>query len=145
MGKASDPSMNVRVAVRARPMSRSKTARGSQACVTMKSNGQVEIEKPKGKDGPKTFTFDFAYNDHTEQTKLYEELGKPLVDKALEGFNGTIFAYGQTGSGKTWSMMGIPENAGLIPTLNQDLFDRITADTAKSTEEEKIEVRASER
>lgn len=27
----------------------------------------------------------------------YDDLARPIVDQALQGFNGTIFAYGQTG------------------------------------------------
>ena len=42
-------SVNVRVAVRARPMSGSETARGSLACVKMGENGRVAIENPKGR------------------------------------------------------------------------------------------------
>ena len=48
----------------------------------------------------KTFTFDHSYWVDTAQTAVFADLGKPIVDKAVEGFNGTVFAYGQTGSGK---------------------------------------------
>ncbi len=50
------------------------------------------------------------------------ELAQPILTKALAGYNGTIFAYGQTGSGKTFCMMGEPENPGIVPRLNADLF-----------------------
>jgi hypothetical protein len=52
-------------------------------------------------------------------------LGEPLLHKALDGYNCTIFAYGQTGSGKTFNMTGTPEQPGIIPRLNEALFDRI--------------------
>jgi len=119
-------------------MSKSETARGSLSCVNIGEKGRVTIEKPKSSDGPKLFTFDFAYGDNTEQSLVYDELGKPLVTRALEGFNGTIFAYGQTGSGKTWSMMGIPSNPGLIPSLNHDLFSRIQGAVDSGTDKEKV-------
>jgi kinesin family member 12 len=32
-----------------------------------------------------------------------------LIDRALDGVNGSVFAYGQTGSGKTFSMSGVEE------------------------------------
>lgn len=57
-----------------------------------------------------------------------EWLGQPLLDKCIEGFNGTVFAYGQTGSGKTWSMQGVqtdPELKGLIPRFTHNLFERV--------------------
>ena len=60
----------------------------------------------------KSFTFDFCYGPASEQQEVYVSLGEPLVNKALEGYNGTIFAYGQTGSGKTHSMMGSLESQG---------------------------------
>jgi len=119
-------------------MSKSETARGSLSCVNIGEKGRVTIEKPKSSDGPKLFTFDFAYGDNTEQSLVYDELGKPLVTRALEGFNGTIFAYGQTGSGKTWSMMGIPSNPGLIPSLNHDLFSRIQGAVDSGTDKKKV-------
>lgn len=33
----------------------------------------------------------------------------------MGGFNGTVFAYGQTSSGKTHTMMGVPEEPGIVP------------------------------
>ncbi len=29
------------------------------------------------------------------QSEVYSDLGQPLLEKALEGYNATIFAYGQ--------------------------------------------------
>lgn len=55
---------------------------------------------------------------------MYECLGKPLLDKAFDGYNVSIFAYGQTGSGKTYSMIGTQHQPGLIPRFFDDLFER---------------------
>ncbi len=54
-----------------------------------------------------TFTFDHAYSMTTLQETVYTDLGVPILESALNGYNGTIFAYGQTGSGKTHSITGI--------------------------------------
>jgi hypothetical protein len=43
----------------------------------------------------------------------------------LQGYNGTIFAYGQTGSGKTHSMMGNDSDRGIIPRINDYLFEQV--------------------
>lgn len=96
------------------------------------------IEDNKGRRGTHTFTYDHSYPWDTEQTLVYDELGRPIVDSALSGFNGTIFAYGQTGSGKTWSMMGGDkgEHPGIVPRMVRDLFERIEA---KKTEDPKLE------
>ena len=37
-----------------------------------------------------------------DQTKIYEAIGAPLLDKAINGYNTCLFAYGQTGSGKSY-------------------------------------------
>ena len=74
------------------------------------------------------FAYDFVYGMQTEQSRVYEDVGAPILERAFSGFNGTIFAYGQTGSGKTWSMTGAaddPQNWGIIPRINGALFQRI--------------------
>ena len=43
------------------------------------------------------------------------------MDFANKGFNSCIFAYGQTGSGKSYSIIGPPEDEGLIPRVSRDL------------------------
>lgn len=37
--------------------------------------------------------------------ELYVDKVAPLIDKAMNGFNSTVFAYGQTGSGKSFTMV----------------------------------------
>jgi kinesin family protein 2/24 len=49
---------------------------------------------------------------------VYQKLGVPLVDLALNGGLATMFAYGQTGSGKTFTTQGILMN------IAKDLFER---------------------
>lgn len=48
-----------------------------------------------------------------------------MADKAIEGFNGTIFAYGQTGSGKTYTMTGggeVEDGQGIIPRIIRHIY-----------------------
>ncbi|KAK3087876.1 hypothetical protein FSP39_011825 [Pinctada imbricata] len=61
------------------------------------------------------------------QENVFNCLGKDLLEKAFEGYNGCIFAYGQTGSGKSYTMMGTLEHKGkgLIPRLCDTLFEHI--------------------
>lgn len=54
----------------------------------------------------------------------------PIVDAAVNGFNGTVFAYGQTSSGKTYTMIGTEEEDGVIPLAIKRMFDAI-ADTPR--------------
>ena len=60
------------------------------------------------------------------QEYVYNCLGKGLLDNAFNGYNACIFAYGQTGSGKTYTMMGPPNDPGLIPRICNEMFARIT-------------------
>ncbi len=111
--------------------------RNAKCIVQMKGN-QTVIRPPtdtKTKDhGSKTFAFDKSYwsfdkssPDYAGQENLHEDLGKPLLDNAFQGYNNCIFAYGQTGSGKSYSMMGYGSEAGVIPKICQDMFGRIAA------------------
>jgi kinesin family member 14 len=62
--------------------------------------------------------------EDSQQLYVYEKIGKPLLNKAYDGYNVSIFAYGQTGSGKTYSMIGTNDQPGLIPRFFEDLFER---------------------
>jgi hypothetical protein len=80
----------------------------------------------------KEFTFDRSFWSHDEsdphyaqQEDVYKSFGEEFLDHNFGGYHTCIFAYGQTGSGKSYTMMGTPDNPGLIPRTCQELFDRI--------------------
>lgn len=80
----------------------------------------------------KSFIFDNSFwsydeeDDHyAAQEDVYNCLGEEFLDHNFEGYHTCIFAYGQTGSGKSYTMMGTPEQPGLIPRTCEDLFQRI--------------------
>lgn len=82
----------------------------------------------------KNFTFDnsfWSYNKedphYAHQEDVYNCLGEEFLDHNFEGYHTCIFAYGQTGSGKSYTMMGTPDQPGLIPRTCEDLFQRIDA------------------
>ena len=50
------------------------------------------------------FAFSAVFDGAVQNAQLFEAVGRPLVDSALLGYNGTLMAYGQTGSGKTYTM-----------------------------------------
>lgn len=82
----------------------------------------------------KSFTFDSSFWSHdtkdahyAHQEDVYNSLGEEFLDHNFEGYHTCIFAYGQTGSGKSYTMMGTPEQPGLIPRTCEDLFQRIEA------------------
>lgn len=120
----------MQVAVRCRPLSSREISRGCESIITLDTVGRntITVRSPDGSGSvpDRTFSFDFCFAASVPQEVVYNDLGKPIVVKALEGYNGTIFAYGQTGSGKTHSMMGSSgEAAGIIPRISMDLFAQL--------------------
>ena len=49
-------------------------------------------------------------------------IGRPIIQKVVNGYNGTIFLYGQTTSGKTYTMLGNKNDPGILPFAIKDLF-----------------------
>mgnify|MGYP006093823933 CR=1 FL=1 len=122
---------NVIVAVRARPFNKREKGLNSKLCLKMEDGlSTVITDLTNGED--KMFTFDHSYWYDTAQETVFNDLGKTVVDKGVEGYNGTIFAYGQTGSGKTYSMMGVEGDLGLIPRLNVSLFENLQKTSTKN-------------
>ncbi|XP_078669677.1 kinesin-like protein KIF18A [Branchiostoma floridae x Branchiostoma belcheri] len=71
------------------------------------------------------FIFDRVFNDMTSQQEVYESTTKVIVDGVLNGYNCSVFAYGATGAGKTFTMLGSPQNPGVIFLTMMDLYQRI--------------------
>ncbi|KAI0446212.1 kinesin heavy chain [Xylaria telfairii] len=131
---------NIKVVVRCRPFNSREIDRGAKCIVEMKNNQTVLTVPSDGAHGgkgpkdlaPKAFAFDRSYwsfnksdPNYAGQENLHNDLGKPLLDNAFQGYNNCIFAYGQTGSGKSYSMMGYGKEHGIIPKICQDMFERI--------------------
>lgn len=88
----------------------------------------------------KSFTFDKSFWSHNEddpsyahQEDVYRSFGEEFLDHNFDGYHTCIFAYGQTGSGKSYTMMGTPEQPGLIPRTCEELFDRIENEPSPNT------------
>ena len=97
-GSSTEAPSSVMVAVRCRPMNQREINQNEAKIVTIKEGGYAAIQRID-EDGapPREFSFDYTYDDDSEQQTVYQNLGAPLLDKAFGGWNGTIFAYGQTG------------------------------------------------
>ena len=132
MPKKGGKSNAIYVAVRARPLNSREKGLKSAVCISMSGNTTTITKHSEGKEGDaRQFTYDQSYWWDEAQDKVYNDLGKGTIEKAIEGFNGTVFAYGQTGSGKTYSMMGY-NGDGIIPRLNKDLM--VAVKTARETD-----------
>ncbi|XP_014087169.2 kinesin-like protein KIF3A [Bactrocera oleae] len=135
---------NVRVVVRVRPMEKSELNSGATNVIQVdKINRAITAVKPNAaNEPPKTYYFDNVFSTDSNQLDLYVDTARPIVEKVLEGYNGTIFAYGQTGTGKTYTMSGNPDSPqtkGIIPNAFAHIFGHI----AKARENQKFLVRVS--
>lgn len=110
----------IQVVVRVRPCKDNEVH-----CVHTASNTSLVVQS---KPTPKQFTYDYVADQNASQQDMFEQVGRTITDRAISGYNGTIFAYGQTGSGKTYTMNGdpdVPERRGLIPRVLDYLFQRV--------------------
>ncbi|EDO47601.1 predicted protein, partial [Nematostella vectensis] len=71
------------------------------------------------------FVFDAVLPPAATNRQVYSYAGRPLVDAAFSGFNGTLMAYGQTGTGKTYTMMS---RDGVCMQMVHKLFRRLVKD-----------------
>ncbi|KTG37980.1 hypothetical protein cypCar_00007772 [Cyprinus carpio] len=133
---------SVRVAVRVRPLSQREKDLSAKVIIqvdghktsvlNMKENYHCMNEESFG-ESTKSFSFDFSYDsinstspNFVTQEKIFEDLGTDVLQSAFEGYNACVFAYGQTGSGKSYTMMGNPDDYGLIPRICEGLFHQIS-------------------
>ncbi|XP_055443835.1 centromere-associated protein E isoform X5 [Bubalus kerabau] len=111
----------VAVCVRVRPLNNREEAPEKDTQVYWKTDNNTVYQV----DGSKSFNFDRVFHSNETTKNVYEEIAVPIIDSAIQGYNGTIFAYGQTASGKTYTMMGSQEYLGVIPRAIHDIFQKI--------------------
>ncbi|CAK6432929.1 unnamed protein product [Pipistrellus nathusii] len=111
----------VAVCVRVRPLNSREEALGEDTQVYWKTGNNAIYQV----DGSKSFNFDRVFDSNETTKDVYEEIAVPIIDSAIQGYNGTIFAYGQTASGKTYTMMGSGDYLGVIPRAIHDIFQKI--------------------
>ena len=96
-------------------------------------NPTTRLKAYKGQ-AQKDFTFDYSFwsfdefetgpdgymkptssGKYADQEKVFNAVGKTVLDNAWQGYHCCLFAYGQTGSGKSYSMIGYGANKGIVP------------------------------
>lgn len=100
-----------------------------------RSSQTVQLCRKKVRNQPFQAVLDHVFRMSSNQKKIFDMVGRPMVQAVLEGYNSTIFAYGQTGSGKTWTMFG-PDieikistdtiNLGLVQRSCSYLFNKLS-------------------
>ncbi|XP_072191354.1 centromere-associated protein E [Excalfactoria chinensis] len=108
----------VTVCVRVRPLIARESALEDKISLYWKSEGNTVSEV----NGTKVFNYDRVFHSCDNTQQVYEDVAVPIIQSAVQGYNGTIFAYGQTASGKTYTMMGNNDSLGIIPKAIQHVF-----------------------
>jgi len=96
---------------------------------------ETVITNPENNEDKK-FAFNYSYwsfdksEDHefANNARIYNDLGKDILDNTINGFNSCLFAYGQTGSGKSYSMTGDGDKGkdpGIIQLVSRGIFNLI--------------------
>lgn len=111
----------VRVFVRIRPLN-SREKRENQV-EAWEYNETSMLEETT--NGIRAYVYDHCFGTNSCNKEVYDIVGRRLVMKAMEGFNGTVFTYGQTGSGKTWTMRGSPDDPGMMKLCISDVFEYV--------------------
>ncbi|XP_014298603.1 kinesin-related protein 4 isoform X2 [Microplitis demolitor] len=122
---------NIKVAIKVRPLiKREKDDRLVEQWIT-ENNCIQQIDPESNRRADARFHFDYIFGTEANNQDVFDQTVKPIVQAAMNGFNGTIFAYGQTGSGKTYTMMGNKEERGVIPLTVNYIFNYIHNDSTR--------------
>ncbi|XP_032664688.1 kinesin-related protein 4 [Odontomachus brunneus] len=121
---------SIKVAIKVRPLIKREKDENLPVQWVSQGNAIVAVDAEIKKRGDGRFQFDHIFDINASNNDVFCGIVCPIVDAAVNGFNGTIFAYGQTSSGKTYTMIGTKEEDGIIPLAIKQMFDAI-ADTPR--------------
>ncbi|KAH0626401.1 hypothetical protein JD844_001362 [Phrynosoma platyrhinos] len=111
----------VRVCVRLRPGV--GTGQGQDVpCVRGVDSHSLEILNWRNEMATMKYEFDAFYGETATQHDIYMGSVRPMLHHLLEGQNASILAYGPTGAGKTHTMLGTPDQPGVIPRAVRDIL-----------------------
>ena len=154
----------VKVVIRIRPLSQKEKEKGHKVIVQgLGSLQQIIVWDPScfeaasrpatmGLD-PACWSREFCFDrclwsvdpntdTYVNQDGVFDEIGTPILNWVLGGYNCCVFAFGQTGAGKSYTMMGDlrsdPSKYGLIPRICHGLFESQEAIAAQAEGTEMI-------
>ncbi|PNJ33488.1 KIF22 isoform 5 [Pongo abelii] len=116
------PPARVRVAVRLRPFVDGTAGASDPPCVRGMDSCSLEIANWRNHQETLKYQFDAFYGERSTQQDIYAGSVQPILRHLLEGQNASVLAYGPTGAGKTHTMLGSPEQPGVIPRALMDLL-----------------------
>ncbi|CAG9789384.1 unnamed protein product, partial [Diatraea saccharalis] len=73
----------------------------------------------------RTYSADYAFDSacsftnpsYASQEKVYDTIGREVVEFVSRGSSACVLAYGQSATGKTYTMMGPDTDPGLVPRI----------------------------
>lgn len=126
------------------------------------TNLKVPLNKAgDSRERTRKYGFDYCFDstdseseNYADQAKIYETLGKSLLNDIFTGYNSCLLTYGQSASGKTYTIMGTEvykllrniyltnflttilfffsqNDPGLTPRLCKGIFARINEEKLK--------------
>ncbi|XP_062919132.1 kinesin-like protein KIF22 isoform X2 [Mobula hypostoma] len=116
------PTRQVQVVVRLRPCLGDAQGEQQQPCVRGVDTRTLEILSKRNRAETMQYQFDAFYEEDSSQQEVYVGSVRPVLAHVLNGQNASIFAYGPTGAGKTHTMLGNPEQPGIVPRALLDIF-----------------------
>ncbi|TKS89869.1 Kinesin-like protein KIF22 [Collichthys lucidus] len=117
----------VRVAVRLRPYMGKQDEKDEGPCVRGLDSQNLEIVNWRNATESVKYHFDAFHGEQTTQQEVFVSSVKPTLPHILNGQNASVFAYGPTGAGKTHTMLGSPEQPGVIPRAVRAIFNLVKA------------------
>ncbi|CAL1371941.1 unnamed protein product [Linum trigynum] len=91
------------------------------------------LDRVQHRTKEKSYCFDHAFGPDSANSEVYKTCISSVISGVVQGLNATVFAYGSTGSGKTYTMVGKPDDPGLMVLSLHTIFDLIKSD--KDTDE----------
>ena len=104
--------------IRIRPIRQLKT---DPTSIAIRKSGPRSVIALKHSD---KFSFERVYGTETTNKEVFQLSVRPLIHRALKGYNVCLFTYGQTASGKTYTMKGSAESPGIIPQSLRFIFEQ---------------------
>ncbi|CAL8243732.1 unnamed protein product [Lota lota] len=86
---------------------------------------KVQKRNIRGVNKDLKFVFDNVFGEDSTQVDIFENTTKGVLDGFMIGFNCTVFAYGATGAGKTHTMLGTPDDPGVMYRTMKELYKRM--------------------
>ncbi|KAL2522619.1 P-loop containing nucleoside triphosphate hydrolase superfamily protein [Forsythia ovata] len=86
------------------------------------------LDRIQNRTKERRYTFDYAFGPNSTNLDVYQRSIHSTISGVVQGLNATVFAYGSTGSGKTYTMVGTPDDRGLMVLSLNTIFDLIEKD-----------------